>query len=167
MLVARIIASKKMPMQGASGAHEKEAFIAAQPTTPKTNEEINSVKQVSEKQSFSGYFLPDRLTRLPTPLTDIDLNATEIDEVALEGEIELTLLIDADGTVTDILTSVDQDNARIFADRVAARFQNARYSPGEINGTAVRSQLRIKIVSEPRVEPAAKNINTDNTILER
>lgn len=150
ILAVRIVASERKQKQATSQSLGKEILVATQETTAETKEVGNSAKQASENVSFEGYYPAGRLTRLPAPLTDIDLNVTAIDEVALEGEIELMILIDVDGTVVDVSTSVGQDSTRAFADRVMGRFQSARFTPGEIDGKAVRSQLKIKVVSEPR-----------------
>ena len=165
VLAVKVVASERKQKQVKSQSLEKEVLVTAQETAAETKEMGNPAKQVSENVSFQGYFPAGRLTRLPDPITDIDLNITSIDEVALEGEIELTILIDIDGIVVDVSTSVDQGSARVFADRVATCFRSTRFTPGEINGKAVRSQLKIKIVSEPSSQPAAKRINSEGAML--
>lgn len=98
----------------------------------------------------SGYMPSGRLTRAPHALTDIDLNADDISHTGFAGEVVLTLLIEPDGSVADVLVPTDDADAAAFAELVAARFRSARFSPGEIDGRPVRSELRIKVVSERR-----------------
>lgn len=134
-----------------------KALVADQETTAATNEVIESAEQVPKVLDRDIYFATGQLTRLPFPLTDIDLNETAIDEVALSTVIELTILVDVYGTVADVVTTIGHDSARIFADRVAAHFYSARFSPGEIDGKAVRSKLQVTVVSEPLSRPASKS----------
>jgi hypothetical protein len=102
----------------------------------------------SEMVSLLGYMPAGLLTRLPAPLADIDLDAPVIENTAVTGKIDLTVLIDATGTVSDVIASVETENLRAFSERVAERFKSARFTPGEINGNPVKSQLRISVVSE-------------------
>lgn len=57
-------------------------------------------------------------------------------------------MIDMDGTVANIRIPAQSGDAEIFAAHVAERFRLARFSPGEIDGRPVRSEMKIKIVSE-------------------
>jgi hypothetical protein len=95
-----------------------------------------------------GYLPPGRLTRPPAPREDIDLNADGVNEHALPGKMELTILVDASGAVDDVIISITTEEARPFAERIAQRFKMARFAPGEIDGKPVKSQLRIMVVSE-------------------
>lgn len=94
------------------------------------------------------YFPAGRLTRLPVPLVDIDLDIPEIKEAAFSGQMELSVLIDENGIVIDVLGAIETDMVRTFSDLVTERFKNARFVPGEIDGKAVKSQLQITVVSE-------------------
>lgn len=104
----------------------------------------NDVVQTRETYLPSG-----RLTRLPSPVNEIDLNIAEIDAAAMAGVIELTVLVKADGTVAHVSTFVQDDKARQFADLIASRFLSARFFPGEIDGKAVNSEFKVTVVSEP------------------
>lgn len=76
--------------------------------------------------------------------------------MAVTGNITLTVFINADGTVADVISSIETENAREFADRVAARFKGARFSPGEINRKAVKSKLHITVVGEELDTPGKR-----------
>lgn len=100
-------------------------------------------------QTTESYLPPGRLTRMPSPINEIDLNIAELDAEATEVVIELTVLVKADGTVADVSTFVEDDKARHFVDLIASRFLRARFSPGEIDGKAVNSEFKVIVVSEP------------------
>lgn len=158
VLAVRFLVADSWTPQATQQSTETAALAAVQvqETPVATDEALMSPEQSTKGVNRQEEYLPSgRLTRLPVPLDDIDLNVTAIDEVALEGVIELTILVEADGTVTHVSTMVDHDSVRQYADRVAARFQNARFSPGEIDGKAVRSKVQITVVSEPLAPPAS------------
>lgn len=95
------------------------------------------------------YLNTGRLTRLPRPLDEVDLNVPEITEVVVDGERALTILVNADGTVDGAeWTDVDAA-AQVYLQRVAERFQQVRFVPGEVDGVAVNAVFRIMISSEP------------------
>jgi hypothetical protein len=104
------------------------------------------------------YLQRGQLTRLPTPLSEIDLNAVQLGEMGFSGQLELVVMIDAEGAVVEVRNYAIEENARAFADGVAAHFRNARFTPGEVHGRPVRSQLRITVVSE---HEASLRQNTD------
>lgn len=140
-----------------SAAPETPALIdrrSAHPTTlenaPAPAQEFDATPRPEERRpiAMQDYLTAGQLTRRPIPLTEIDLNVAEISELAFTGEAQLIVLIDADGVVADVIASGATDIDREFAVRVAARFKQARFRPGEINGKAVNSQLKIKVVSE-------------------
>ena len=106
-------------------------------------------------KSIDDYAIAAQLTRLPQLLSSIDLNVPSMNESTYHGKISLRILINADGTVDEVLTSIDTEQARDFADRVATQFQNARFKPGEVRGRAVKSQLQITVVKE-NLENAAR-----------
>lgn len=125
---------------------------AAGPTPaalPLTTPEAQAPETRGLADATSPNYMPTGLlTRLPRPVTQIELNTAAINAVAIAGEIKLTILINVNGTVDDVIASVKDENAREFADRVAERFKEARFIPGEINGKAVKSELHISVVGE-------------------
>lgn len=102
------------------------------------------------------YAAAGRLTRLPVPTTDVDLNVAGINDIDVIGKIELTVLISRAGIVVDVIPVAEIESARVFAERVAQLFRNARFIPGEIDGKAVKSQLRLTVISERLGEPPAQ-----------
>ena len=155
VMTVAFVANEAPVLSKISPKIETESLATVEEMRAITQQDIESSKQSSISDSRRDYFPPGRLTRLPFPLTDIDLNVSEIDDVAFEGVIELTLWVEADGTVAHVETTSDHDGARQYADRVAARFERALFSPGEIDGKAVRSKVQITVVSEPLAPPAS------------
>jgi hypothetical protein len=122
------------------------------PITPIETELGNgtALPGASAKESDAlEYLAAGQLTRLPVPITDVDLNVAAINDIAIDGEIKLTLFVNTDGEIDYVVSSLDKNEAaRVFADRIKERFKNAHFTPGEINGKAVNSQIRITVISE-------------------
>ncbi len=75
---------------------------------------------------------------------------------------ELTLFIDADGTVRRL--RVDRGDLPIWLeDAVRQSFLQARFQPGERDGQAVRAQMRIEVEFESMVLPPAAPASSDQT----
>lgn len=114
-----------------------------------TQQTVDSAMEAgSRAAALQEYVLAGQLTRLPVPATEIDLNVPEIQERLINGSVNLTILIDATGIVSDVFPAVENDDLRYFAQQVANIFKLARFRPGEIDGRPVRSQLQITVVSE-------------------
>jgi hypothetical protein len=126
-------------------ANDSAAKTAAHPL-------LNAGKPAQEdaeaEVKIQDYFKAGKLTLLPSPITNIDLDVAEIKEVAVPGMVRLIILIDADGMVTQVISTSEDEASRVFSERVTEIFKRARFSPGEVNGMAVKAQLEIDIVSE-------------------
>ncbi len=119
--------------------------------------DLESLNNTGEQHTDTAPFPPtaqdylpvDRLTLRPTPVAPIDLNVAALNQIAIAGKLELTVLVNAEGFVVDAFTSIAAENpTREFADRVVALFKNARFKPAELDGRPVKSQLQIIVVSE-------------------
>lgn len=135
--------------------------IGAEAMTNKARAAETSTNALAQQQSIDpppnptnrGLTLQDylhsgQLTRLPVPAEEINLNVPEIEESPVIGLVDLTILIEANGDVSHVISFPQNDGLRRFAQQVADIFQRARFTPGEINGQPVRSQLQITVVSE-------------------
>jgi hypothetical protein len=94
------------------------------------------------------FFDPSQLTERPKPLTEPPLELMH-SVLARAGTVQLVLSIDETGAVT----AVDIDSASLppaAAQRAAAIFAGMRFSPGRIDGTPVRSRVRITVGAEDR-----------------
>lgn len=101
-----------------------------------------------EPLAAQDYLEVGRLTKLPSPLSEVDLNVSEITELAPPGQTRLTVLVNEAGAVVDVFGLPGSSGLGPFVERVAARFRSARFSPGEVDGVAVKSQVQITVVSE-------------------
>lgn len=148
VLTVRLVTSTREPAREAAGKLlQNRASAAVLPSFPIFDAD-EGLPKPSKPITGQDYLPPGKLTRLPAPLTDIDLNVAEISGLGIAGKIRLMLLIDIDGSVADVLVPEEADIDHAFAQRVAARFKEARFLPGEVLGQAVKSQLNITVVSE-------------------
>jgi len=94
------------------------------------------------------FFDPSRLTEKPRPLSEPPLDLLH-PILARPGVVNLVLYIDEAGQVT----SVEIDSAtlpRAAAERAAEIFAALRFSPGRVDGTAVKTRVRITVGAEDR-----------------
>ena len=95
-----------------------------------------------------GYHSSGLLTKLPVPLTDVDLNVAPLNTHDASGKVELTLFVDTSGHVADVIATGDTA-VQPFALLVGEHFRKVRFSPGEIHGRRVKSKITIVVNSEP------------------
>lgn len=97
------------------------------------------------------YLSAKSLSVKPTPISKIDLDAPEFDGYLIPGRLTARLYISETGSVDSIV--VDQSNLPpIFSGKVINTFSQARFAPGEINGKAVKSQIRIEVDFDPELK---------------
>ena len=156
-LSVRLIGNDSLAPQTELLEPERAEFAAFEGARTTGKSLIDSTEAHPDATEALTYFSGPQLTRTPFPLSNVDLDVLAIDEVAFAGAIELTILVEADGTVARVSSKVDRDDVRTYVDRVAARFQRTQFSPGEIDGRAVRSKLLITVVSDPIHQAASKS----------
>ena len=91
---------------------------------------------------------PSRLTEKPRPLSEPPLDLLH-PILASPGVARLILYIDETGQVT----KAEIDSAtlpRAAAERAAAIFAGLRFSPGRLDGVAVKTRVRITVGAEER-----------------
>jgi hypothetical protein len=94
------------------------------------------------------FFDPSQLTERPRPLSEPSLELLH-PILARAGTAQLVLSIDETGKVT----AVDVESATLppaAAQRAAAIFAELQFSPGRIDGTAVKARVRITVGAEAR-----------------
>lgn len=99
--------------------------------------------------SDDDYFPRALLTQAPSPIEPVVIDYPAIDRDPGHHSSELTLFIDETGRVARVRV----DGAELpFELEVAARnaFINARFRSGELDGRAVKSQIRIEVVFDSR-----------------
>jgi len=156
-LSVRLIANDSFAPQTELLGPERAEFAAFEGPRTAGKSLIDPTEAQPDDIDAHTYYSARQLSRTPFPLSNIDLDVLAIDEVAFAGAIELTILVEADGTVARVSSKVDRDDVRTYVDRVAARFQRTQFSPGEIDGRAVRSKLHITVVSDPLHQTASKS----------
>ena len=148
MLTARLVADEKSvtPMPARTLAGTNPAAAPVSPVEIKTIRNLSLAERVPEAASpnTGNYSAVGRLTRLPEPVVDIDLNVAGINDIADAGKIEMTILVNEAGIVIDVIPVIGSESARAFVERVAQRFKSTRFTSGEINGKAVKSQVRTR-----------------------
>ena len=94
------------------------------------------------------FFDPSQLTERPRPLSEPPLELLHT-ILARAGTAQLVLYIDEVGQVT----STEIESATLppaAAERAASIFAALRFSPGRIDGTAVKTRVRITVGAEAR-----------------
>jgi hypothetical protein len=90
------------------------------------------------------YYPAEQLTTRPRALAEPELDPQQLAAYIATGEIALTLWIDEHGTVAELYIE-NSDLPAVFAQTAAAAFRDVRFAPGEIDGHAVGSVLRIAV----------------------
>lgn len=124
-----------------------------------------SVARTSLVAPLIDDYLPTRLlTDLPSPIESVDATPSGLKLEGVVGEIEFVLLISSEGKVDAVLV-IRSSLPDILVEHTKSAFQKARFTPGRINGTAVRSRVRILLApSALEIEPevgkhfSAKNL---------
>jgi hypothetical protein len=148
VLTARLILDENLSAQVINRTLNEIAPSARTELPIQSDESDNTAEVAPQAVAYQDYLTAGNLTRLPEPITEIDLDVAGINDILVTGKVELTVLINEAGMVVDIIPEVEMENEREFAEVVAQRFRSAHFTPGEINGRAVNSQLKITVVSE-------------------
>ena len=94
--------------------------------------------------STSNYYPSHELTIKPKIIQEADLESAETRDIPAYGKIEASLFIDEFGNVSFVkIESTELPD--IFSNAVTDGFKKSHFSPGEINGVAVKSVLRIEL----------------------
>jgi len=117
--------------------------VEAKPAPPGTTRESTSVAAIP-----ATFLDPSALTEKPRPLREPRLDLlTPI--LARAGLVHLVLYINEHGVVEDVqIDSATLPPAAV--ERAAAIFAAVPFSPGRIEGTAVRTRVRITVGAEER-----------------
>lgn len=104
-----------------------------------TNETPSAPNPVIE-----NYLPPSMLTGIPRPIDSVDIASVGFSLDKMLGEIELMLLISSEGRIDDVLV-LHSSLPEPLVDSAKSAFMNARFTPGRINETAVRSRVRVVV----------------------
>lgn len=141
----RGVGEKMPPLEDANQrlAGEQEGS-AKEPSTSFVSSGLNDRLQAPEFK----YWPVGLLTKLPRPLDEIDLNAPEITSSAQTSKIHLMLSLSAAGLVegVEVVSGVDELQSSAWLEQVVRRFRRARFSPGELGGKAVPSEVPVTVI---------------------
>lgn len=98
------------------------------------------------------YHSAKELTAQPEPLSEIDQVLGDASRNMEEGQLVLRLHINEQGTVDELrvlFSSVSRDSEAL----VVQAFFQAKYRPGEIDGTGVKSEMIVSVDLAPTLQP--------------
>lgn len=99
----------------------------------------------------SAYLPVSRLTMRPTPVKGIFVPYPDAARGNGRMSARLVLLIDEDGTVAKV-TSIDPQLPAILAESAISAFEHARFHPGRIDDTAVKTRMVVDVEFEDRAQ---------------
>jgi len=127
---------EKVPQSSTAGDRSSEIPAPAQQPGPSGKGSLPIPGQT--------YYLADQLTKRPQPLGRAELDTQETSVIVATGRIVLKLWIDDGGKVTRV--DLESSTMPPLITRAAvAGFENLRFAPGERDGRAVGTILRIEI----------------------
>lgn len=86
----------------------------------------------------------------PVPLTEIELDRAEINAQAQEGELQLRVWVEADGSASDVELVSPSNAPDLFVRQVSLAFRSARYAPATYQGLALRAALEVTVTTHLR-----------------
>lgn len=141
---------------GRAGAHVNASIVGAgvSNSVPFRKSDSSSIPNtvpplLIEDAPFSlplieDYLPASLLTVAPSPIASIDPTPPGLRLEGLVGEAELILLVSSDGAVDEVLT-VRSSLPDFLVDYAKSAFARAKFNPGLVNETAVRSRMRISL----------------------
>ena len=130
--VPRAHLGKRAPMRPVSAAAAPAALPVAQPSSP-----------IGGLAPAPNYLLGAQLDPGPRPLADIEPEYPEAANLQ-EGMVVLRVLINEAGVVDDVAV-VKADPKGVFDNAAVEAFKAARFSPGMVLGTPVKSQITVQV----------------------
>lgn len=141
----------------ASGEQGHKSHATSDRVSPelKTTPEVGAVVREPEVMPSFGarYFKGSELTQRPQPIESVELSYPALALLRDDdrsGSIILRLLIAETGAVDHVLVE-SSDLPEVFQDETVLRFAQARFTPGQIDGVDVKSQMRIEVTFSSRV----------------
>jgi TonB family protein len=110
---------------------------------------FSSVNLKSHVVDETAYLPVSRLTMRPTPVKAIFVPYPDVARRSGRLTARLVLLIDEDGTVARI-TINDPQLHPVLAEAALSAFEHARFHPGKIDGTSVKTRMVVDVEFEDR-----------------
>jgi Gram-negative bacterial TonB protein C-terminal len=136
------LARNASPLLFAAGARLQPVVLDAAPITAA----LDTTADAPTPEPGDIYHRLGELTKRPVLLTPVELLVNGTAAVRQPGRMRIRLLISPHGRIDEVV--IDNSSlANVLRDEVIARFANALYEPGEIDGQPVASQVTIEIRS--------------------
>ena len=128
------------------------AYLVAEPATHTRLVEADSARRRArslERESanaapFPAYYTAKALSRMPEAIGQFDVQPPAGGDERITGKLSLRLWIDEAGTL-ERLKILASELPKAYEDAAVAAFGRLRFTPGEINGVAVRTSLDVVI----------------------
>lgn len=118
--------------------------------TPPTTVDTDPERPAAADDPDSTVYLPTDLLEVgPVVIEDIPGDPPELQGRSESGTMVLTLLINANGTVDQVIVE-SSDLPDIFAEVARRDFLTTRFSPGVRNGLPVPTEMRIELSTAAR-----------------
>lgn len=127
------------PPSSTQVAHTKPRFSGSRQAT-----QVSKTLWVPEtsEERIDHYYTSGELDELPQMIGELPESFTEFSELAVAGQLLLSLWIDASGTVLWVDVS-GSTLPPIFGEVASQKFASAPFSPGKIDGQPVKSQINV------------------------
>jgi hypothetical protein len=136
------LARNASPLLIAAGAPLQPVVLEAAPITAA----LDTTADAPTPEPGDAYHHLGELTKRPMLLTPVDLLVNGNAAARQPGRMRIRLLISPHGRIDEVV--IDNSSlTSLLRDEVIARFANAIYEPGEIDGKPVASQVTIEIRS--------------------
>lgn len=103
-----------------------------------------STKYPSKDLEVNYYFQRNELSHPPTMLISPNIRLPDDDDPNIIGSVRLRLFISAEGKIDD-LTIEEVSIPETYVDSIVLGYKQISFSPGELNGKSVKSQLDYEI----------------------
>ncbi len=120
-------------------------------TTAHSYDQQNAPARMAVESAADGFdYVPrDLLSVVPRPLAAIDVPFPESASGWFEANVQLSVFIDETGLVQKLRVDRSSGGSALESAAIQA-FRQARFSPGQIDGRAVRSVIRVEVEFEAR-----------------
>ncbi len=136
------LARNTSPLLFAAGAPLQPVVLDAAPITAA----LDTTADAPTPEPGDAYYRLGQLTKRPMLLTPVELLVNGTAAAHTPGHMRIRLLISPHGRIDEVV--IDNSSlTSLLRDEVIARFANAVYEPGEIDGQPVASQVTIEIRS--------------------
>lgn len=144
-----VVATPAAPPKIEEAVTEPAPPVPRPRASPQPQEAETSASNARPAPIPATYFDPSRLTEPPRPLEEPPVDRL-LRMMARPGVANLVLYIDETGTVTSAEIDESSTLPPAVNEQAAALFRAIRFSPGRIDGTPVKTRVRITLGLQER-----------------